>query len=257
MPDDSSLSCRIRHDAAALLQEADHGQLPGAEGAGLPEVPREAGADARRARPREVRGLRPVLGGVPGGRDLPRGGGERRLGRRPGPRYANDLPDPQDALHLLRLLRGGLPGGGHLHGQGLRAGGLQQAGLHLGQAGPARPRQGGGRCRPLTCQTPMKLGALGDVHGDFASVRAIMARHPDVEWWMTVGDLADERGAHEAPPALLHWIKGNNDNLEVIAELGDGRRRMPNLRYLPERRAAQARRRVAGRARRHVRADLV
>jgi predicted phosphodiesterase len=79
----------------------------------------------------------------------------------------------------------------------------------------------------------MKLGALGDVHGDIASVRAIMARHPDVEWWVTVGDLADEYGAYEAPPALLHWIKGNNDNLEVIAELGDGRRRIPNLRYLP------------------------
>jgi hypothetical protein len=79
----------------------------------------------------------------------------------------------------------------------------------------------------------MKLGALGDVHGDFASVRRIMARHPDVECWVTVGDLADGQGAYEAPPALLHWIKGNNDNLEVIAELGDGRRRMPNLRYLP------------------------
>jgi len=79
----------------------------------------------------------------------------------------------------------------------------------------------------------MKLGALGDIHGDFLSVRAIMARHPDVAWWVTVGDLADDGGAYEAPPMLLHWIKGNNDNLEVITELADGRRRMPNLRYLP------------------------
>ena len=39
----------------------------------------------------------------------------------------------------------------------------------------------------------MKLGALGDVHGDFASVRAIMARHPDVGWWVTVGDLAGDK----------------------------------------------------------------
>jgi predicted phosphodiesterase len=69
-----------------------------------------------------------------------------------------------------------------------------------------------GRSRPLTGATAMKVGALGDVHGDFASVRAIMARHPDVEWWVTVGDLADGRGAYEAPPVLLHWIKGNNDN---------------------------------------------
>jgi Icc-related predicted phosphoesterase len=79
----------------------------------------------------------------------------------------------------------------------------------------------------------MRIGALGDVHGDFASVRAIMARQPDVAWWVTVGDLAGEQGTYEAPPALLHWIKGNNDNLEVIAELADGRRRIPNLRYLP------------------------
>ena len=56
-----------------------------------------------------------------------------------GPRYAEGLPDPQDALHLLRLLRGSLPGVGDLHGQGLRARGLQQQGLHLGQDRPARP----------------------------------------------------------------------------------------------------------------------
>ncbi len=59
-----------------------------------------------------------------------------------------DLPDSQDALHLLRLLRRGLPGVGHLHGQGLRAGRLQQQGLHLGQGGPARP---GRRHRRARC----------------------------------------------------------------------------------------------------------
>jgi Icc-related predicted phosphoesterase len=79
----------------------------------------------------------------------------------------------------------------------------------------------------------MKLCALGDVHGDFASVRTIMARHPDVEWWVTVGDLADGRGAYESPLAALYWIKGNNDNLEVVAEVSAGRRAIPNLRYMP------------------------
>src|SRR5688572_2822697 len=44
-------------------------------------------------------------------------------------------------MHLLRLLRRGLPGIGDLHGQGLRARGLQQQGLHLGQAGTAGPRR--------------------------------------------------------------------------------------------------------------------
>jgi len=78
----------------------------------------------------------------------------------------------------------------------------------------------------------MKLCALGDVHGDFAAVRTIMTRHPDVEWWVTVGDLADAGGTYESPPAALYWIKGNNDNLQVVAEVSDGRRAIPNLRYI-------------------------
>ena len=80
----------------------------------------------------------------------------------------------------------------------------------------------------------MKLGALGDVHGEFVSVRAIMHRHPDVRCWVSVGDLADANGVYESPPSPLYWIKGNNDNLEFVAELVAGRREpMPNLHYIP------------------------
>ena len=80
----------------------------------------------------------------------------------------------------------------------------------------------------------MRLGALGDVHGDFVSVRTIMTRHPDVPCWVSVGDLGDASGAYESPPAPLYWIKGNNDNLEFIAQLMDGRRQAPeNLHFLP------------------------
>jgi uncharacterized protein len=85
----------------------------------------------------------------------------------------------------------------------------------------------------------MKLGALGDVHGDFASVASIMTRHPQVEWWVTVGDLGDATGAYQSPPKRLHWIKGNNDNLEVIAELVAGRRSIDNLAYIPNGTLAQ------------------
>ena len=70
-----------------------------------------------------------------------------------GPRYAQGLPDPQDALHLLRLLRRGVPGVGDLHGQGLRARRLQQQGLHLGQAGPARPGAGGVGAGGAACRS--------------------------------------------------------------------------------------------------------
>jgi Icc-related predicted phosphoesterase len=61
------------------------------------------------------------------------------------------------------------------------------------------------------------FGALGDIHGDFASVRRIMARHPDVRLWISVGDLADEDGRYEPVDAPLYWIKGNNENFDAIA----------------------------------------
>jgi len=80
----------------------------------------------------------------------------------------------------------------------------------------------------------MKLGALGDVHGDVASVRSIMLHHPDVRFWVSVGDLADSEGRYESFPAPLYWIKGNNDNLEFIAAVLAGTRQLPeNLHYIP------------------------
>ncbi|MCX6543813.1 MAG: hypothetical protein NTV05_05300 [Acidobacteria bacterium] len=80
----------------------------------------------------------------------------------------------------------------------------------------------------------MKFGALGDVHGDFLSVRTIMLRHPDIGWWVSVGDLADANGAYESPPSPLYWIKGNNDNLEFVAGLATATRApLLNLHHIP------------------------
>jgi uncharacterized protein len=79
----------------------------------------------------------------------------------------------------------------------------------------------------------MKLGALGDVHGDFVSVRAIMARHPEIPTWVSVGDLGDSDGGYEELPVPLYWIKGNNDNLEHIAQLAAGLMPVHNLHYIP------------------------
>jgi Icc-related predicted phosphoesterase len=61
------------------------------------------------------------------------------------------------------------------------------------------------------------FGALGDIHGDFESARTIMARHPEVPFWVCVGDLADEQGRYEAVERPLYWIKGNNENFDLIA----------------------------------------
>jgi Icc-related predicted phosphoesterase len=63
----------------------------------------------------------------------------------------------------------------------------------------------------------MVFGALGDIHGDFEAVRQIMRRHPEVPFWLCVGDLADEAGRYEPVEAPLHWIKGNNENFDLIA----------------------------------------
>lgn len=73
------------------------------------------------------------------------------------------------------------------------------------------------------------FGALGDVHGDFEAARRIMTRHPDARFWLCVGDLADERGEYAPLPAPLHWIKGNNENFDRVAEGAFPE----NLHYMP------------------------
>ncbi|MEO5896758.1 MAG: metallophosphoesterase [Vicinamibacterales bacterium] len=75
----------------------------------------------------------------------------------------------------------------------------------------------------------MPFGVLGDIHGDFETARRIMERHSDMPFWLCVGDLATADGRYQELPAPLHWIKGNNENFDAIAEdvLPD------NLHYIP------------------------
>ena len=78
----------------------------------------------------------------------------------------------------------------------------------------------------------MQIGALGDIHGAFDTVQDIMRRHAtcrcgsaSVTWRATTGE-------YFAPSAPLYFIKGNNEDFDVIA----GRRRpvpAPTLHYLP------------------------
>ena len=73
------------------------------------------------------------------------------------------------------------------------------------------------------------VGVLGDVHGDFAAARRIMTLHPEVLFWLCVGDVADSEGRYEDLPSPLYWIKGNNENFDAIAAGA-----LPaNLHYLP------------------------
>lgn len=63
----------------------------------------------------------------------------------------------------------------------------------------------------------MLFGAVGDIHGDFAAARRIMQRHPDVPFWVCVGDLPDDAGRYEPVDRPLYWIKGNNEHFDLIA----------------------------------------
>jgi Icc-related predicted phosphoesterase len=73
------------------------------------------------------------------------------------------------------------------------------------------------------------FGALGDIHGDFASARRVIERHPEVPFWLCVGDVADDEGRYEPLPAPVYWIKGNNENFDTI----DAGLLPANLNYLP------------------------
>ncbi|HEX3703072.1 MAG TPA: metallophosphoesterase family protein [Vicinamibacterales bacterium] len=79
----------------------------------------------------------------------------------------------------------------------------------------------------------MQIGALGDIHGAFDTVQDIMRRHADVPLWLQVGDVAANDGTYFTPIAPLYWIKGNNEDFDVIAAAMEGHAAAPTLHYLP------------------------
>jgi uncharacterized protein len=78
----------------------------------------------------------------------------------------------------------------------------------------------------------MQIGALGDIHGEFDTVHTIMARHPEIGVWVCVGDVASNEGEYFEPPAPLYFIKGNNEDFDVLATAVDGETPAPTLHYL-------------------------
>jgi len=79
----------------------------------------------------------------------------------------------------------------------------------------------------------MLFGAVGDLHGDFDALDRVMARHPEVEFWICPGDLAAEDGAYPTPRAPLYWIKGNNEDFDFVAAQPPGSGTLRNLHYIP------------------------
>jgi hypothetical protein len=79
----------------------------------------------------------------------------------------------------------------------------------------------------------MQIGALGDIHGAFDTVQGIMTEHAEVPLWIQVGDVASNDGKYFTPLRPLFWIKGNNEDFDVVAAAVAGRSPAPTLHYLP------------------------
>ena len=79
----------------------------------------------------------------------------------------------------------------------------------------------------------MQIGALGDIHGAFDTAQEIIERHPDVPLWVQVGDIASNDGEYFTPVSPLCWIKGNNEDFDVVATAIAGKPLAPTLHYLP------------------------
>ena len=79
----------------------------------------------------------------------------------------------------------------------------------------------------------MTFGVLADLHGNFDAMRSAMTHHPEVPFWLCVGDVASRAGAYPEPPAPMYWIKGNNEDFDRIAAFEAGTLTIPNLHYLP------------------------
>jgi hypothetical protein len=79
----------------------------------------------------------------------------------------------------------------------------------------------------------MQIGALGDIHGSFDTVQGIMTEHADVPLWIQVGDMASNDGKYFTPLRPVFWIKGNNEDFDVVAAAVAGCPPAPTLHYLP------------------------
>jgi len=60
----------------------------------------------------------------------------------------------------------------------------------------------------------------------------LMTRHPDVPLWVQVGDVASNDGTYFTPIAPLYWIKGNNEDFDVVADAVAGHPPAVTLHYL-------------------------
>lgn len=85
----------------------------------------------------------------------------------------------------------------------------------------------------------MIFGVVADVHGNFTALARTLARHPEIAFWLCVGDLASSAGAYPESVAPLYWIKGNNEAFDRVDAFRDGSDAIANLHYIPNGRRVQ------------------
>ena len=178
-----------------------------------------------------------------------------------GPRYAKVYQIHKTRCIFCGYCEEACPVSRDLHGQGLRAGRLQQERLHLGQGGPARAgldrRRGrrvdaAGRRSERSCARPartrrsagptrlpprrdrtMLFGVIADVHGNFEAMRLAMRGHPDVPFWLCVGDLASRAGVYPNRRRRSTGSRATTRTSTESAAMATGTRVIANLHYIP------------------------
>ena len=78
-----------------------------------------------------------------------------------------------------------------------------------------------------------RFGVIADIHGNFGALDRVLRRHPEVPFWLCVGDVGSVTGAYPTPPAPLYWIKGNNESFDRIAAFSAGTDSIPHLHFIP------------------------
>jgi hypothetical protein len=77
-----------------------------------------------------------------------------------------------------------------------------------------------------------RFGVIGDIHGNFAALTRILSRHPEIPFWLCVGDLATQTGLYPVPTAPLYFIQGNNESFDRLAAFRAGAETVPNLHFI-------------------------
>ena len=80
----------------------------------------------------------------------------------------------------------------------------------------------------------MLIGAVADIHGNFDALDRAMARHPDVPFWLCVGDVGEPRRRVSASPRRRSTGSRATTRTSTASTRGaPATEPCPNLHYIP------------------------